>query len=122
MMAPDPQPYLDQLETALMAAALAATTDGPQRKRLKAQWVIGTYNAAAFGLKALGVQPGRLEWMPDGHGHALIWFSPTGLTCHLGKVYSQLNGTWAALVVAGVGDGEIEAMGRAEWAVSRLTG
>lgn len=120
-MMTDPQPYLDQLETAMMAAALADTTDGAQRKRLIGRWLIGTYNAAAFGLDH-DARPGMLAWSPDGDGHALTWLSPTGLACHLGKVYEQPNGTWAALVVAGVGDGVIEAMGRVEWAVCRLTG
>lgn len=113
--------YLGQLETALMSAALADITDGRQRAALLSQWIVGTFNAASYGL-APGEKPGALAWGPDGSGHALIWLSPTGLACHLGKVYEQPNGTWAALVVAGAGDGAIEAMGRVEWAVCRLTG
>ena len=113
--------YLDQLETALMSAALADTTEGKQRKALISQWLIGTFNAAALGLKAYGVKPGRLDWQPDGTGHALTWSSPTGLACHLARVYAQPNGTWVALAVAGVADDLLEAMGRAEWAICRLT-
>ena len=114
--------YLDQLENALMSAALADITDGPQRKALRSRWLIGMYNAAAFGLKAYGINPGRLEWTHEGEGQRLMWTSPTGLSCHLARVYAQPNDTWAAVVVAGVKDQLLEAMCQAEWAVCRLTG
>ena len=113
--------FFDDLENALMAAALAATTHGKQRNALLSRWLIGTFNAAAYGLKVLGIQPGILNWEPDGEGQRLVYLSPTGLACALARVYEQPNGSWAALVVAGVADHLLEAIGRAEWAVARLT-
>lgn len=125
---PRPDPNVErikgELDNAMLAMALAeageAETD--TRKELHARWLWGTFQAAAHGLNILGITEGYglLEWQPDRDGMRLIWHSPTGLICPLARLYPQANGTWAAMVVAGVKDSPEEAMAAAEWAVSRL--
>lgn len=114
--------YWEELESALMASTLATSTDvGPERKRaLLEVWVQGVFNAAAAGLIVAG--QGELAWFEDGPRRDLVYRSPSGLTCPLARVYPQPDGSWAALVIAGVRDDEGAAMARAEWALTRLTG
>lgn len=114
--------YRADLESALLSAALAQAANPAERQRLYANWLLGTFNATAFGLEGMGEGAGLLQWLPEGEGHRLIWLGPTGFACPLARVYAQPDGTWAALVVAGVRGELLEAMGAAEWAVSRLAG
>lgn len=115
--------YFDDIESALMAATIAGGTDStPERKRALLSLVL----ANSFGAAVAGYSPrlhgaGALSWHDEGTLRHLSYQSPTGLMCHLGRVYLQPNGTWAALVVAGVGMDEHEAMAKAEWAIARLT-
>ena len=113
--------YWEELESALMASTLATSTDaGPERKRaLLEVWVQGVFNAAAAGLIVAG--QGELAWFEIGPRRDLIYRAPSGLTCPLVRVYPQEDGSWAALVVAGVRDDDCAAMARAEWALTRLT-
>jgi len=53
--------------------------------------------------------------------YRLAWHSPYGPIMMLAQVYRQENGFFAAVVVAGVKDNAPEAMGAAEWALSRLS-
>jgi hypothetical protein len=63
-----------------------------------------------------------LEWIPAGPEHdKLAWHAPCGVTMLLAHVYGQENGTFAAVVVAGVKDDIHQAMGAAEWAIARLS-
>jgi hypothetical protein len=115
--------YAAELEGALLARALA-NAGGLSDERAKAmlgQWLQGTFNAAAFGIPLLK-EGGLLEWERDSSGLRLTWTMPGGLQCPLARLYPQEDGTWAALVVAGVRDDPAEAMVAAEWGISRLTG
>ncbi len=119
-----PSRYTDQLENALMAKAFAdlGTDDEQDRKSLLSNWLMGTFNSESLHLKTPQTGRGILDWQPDGSkNHRLIWRSPTGLSCPLAQVYQQDDGTWASLVVAGVREDLIEALGAAEWAITRLT-
>lgn len=113
--------FAAELESALLAQALAETAGLPDEraKALLGLWVAGTFNATANGLEGIG--RGVLDWQPDGTGYRLIWCAPSGIACPLARIYPQENDTWAALIVAGVRDGLIEAMAAAEWGISRLT-
>ena len=115
--------FAAQLETALLAQALAETGSLPDErtKALLAEWLLGTYNASAIALPGVGGAPGDLRWEPDGSCFRLTWYMAAGLACPLARLYPQANGTWAALILAGVKDELIEAMAAAEWGVSRLT-
>jgi hypothetical protein len=114
--------YLTDLDSAILAETLAAGSSLPieRQKALRRLWAIGKFNAAAFGLDGAGAS-GELEWMTHGEQLRLLYRNPLGPSCFLAQCYRQPNGTWAALVVAGVGEDRYEAMARAEWAVSRLT-
>ncbi|MGP2490309.1 hypothetical protein ACTDI4_01590 [Mesorhizobium sp. PUT5] len=115
--------YTEQLESALMARALAdagALPDERTRAMLSC-WIVGVFNSAAAELRTLAEGRGELSWQLEGDGFRLVWQSPTGLACHLARVYPQANDTWAALIVAGVRDDVDEAMAAAEWGVSRLS-
>lgn len=113
--------FTAQLESALLAQALAETGGLPDErtKELLSLWIAGSFNASALGLESIG--RGALDWQPDGAGFRLIWYMPSGIACPLARLYQQENGTWAALIVAGVRNDLIEAMAAAEWGVSRLT-
>jgi len=115
--------YWQNLETALMARTIEATADLPpeRRKALLSVWLQGVFDAAAVGLPQQFNQDGLLVWTEHGSLRHLTYHAPTGFSCHLGRVYPQPNGTWAALVIAGVADDEHTAMAKAEWAISRLT-
>lgn len=115
--------YTEQLESALMARALAeagALPDERTRAMLSC-WILGNFNFAAAGLRSIAQGRGFLTWEPDGNGFRLVWQSPTGFACPLARLYPQENDTWAALIVAGVRDDVHEAMAAAEWGVARLT-
>lgn len=115
--------YTAQLESALMARALAETGALPDERTaaMLSCWMVGNFNAAAAGLLSIGEGRGLLSWEPDGAGFRLVWQSPTGLACPLARLYPQDNDTWAALIVAGVRDDVHGAMAAAEWGVSRLS-
>lgn len=117
--------WLERLETAMMAATLAATADlgADEKQRLLKVWLHGTFNAAAAGLDLrTGCGAGLLEWRDaDEERLDLIYRAVTGFSCSLGRVYRQPNGSWASLVIAGVRDTPEEAQAAAEWAVSLLT-
>lgn len=116
--------FAGQLETALMARALAELGSLPEERvnALLRDWLIGDFNARSSDLDGKGSGRGQLAWEPEQRsGDRLVWTMPSGLACPLARLYPQENGTWAALVVAGVRDGLIEAMAAAEWGVPRLT-
>lgn len=115
--------YAAELESALLARALSEAgglAAGGARTML-AQWLNGTFNAAALGVPLLGTG-GPLEWEREHSGFRLVWQMPGGIACPLARLYPQGDGSWVALVVAGVKPDPSEAMAAAEWAVSRLTG
>jgi hypothetical protein len=125
--APDPlaDSYLERLESAAMAATFAASSDLPEarRKALFRLWLDGTFNAASHGIDVRhGCGAGLLVWEQAGATqHDLIYRAVTGINCNLGRAYRQPDGSWAALVIAGIGESLEEAQAAAEWAVSRLT-
>ena len=114
--------FAADLESALLAQALAETAAlGPERtKALLRCWLAGAFNASAQHIGEAGLK-GTLNWEPERDGHRLIWYTPAGLACPLARIYPQENGTWAALIVAGVKDDLLEAMLSAEWGIARLT-
>lgn len=115
--------YTAELESALLARALADTGNLPDEraKALLASWLAGTFNAAMAALgESIATGRGDLAWQPDGTGYRLVWLAPTGLACPLARIYDQEDGTWAALVVAGVRGDPAAAMIAAEWGISRL--
>lgn len=114
--------YAADLDNAMLCMALseAGEAETETRKAIYSRWIFGSFNAAAYGLKGIGQGYGILDWQPDRDGYRLIWTSPTGTACPLARLYPQANGTWAAMIVAGVKDDLPEAMASAEWAVSRL--
>lgn len=114
--------FAAELESALLARALAETGGLPDEraKALLALWLAGTFNATAAAIASIGEGRGVMAWEPDGSGYRLTWYAPTGLACPLARLYPQEDGTWAALIVAGVRSDAAEAMIAAEWGVSRL--
>lgn len=115
--------FTAELENALLAISLAelGTLPDERVRALLSTVYRGWFNAAAFSVPHEIGAYGRIEWEPEGNGHRLVWYAPAGLACPLARVYPQADGSWAALVVAGVKDDAIEALAQAEWAVSRLT-
>jgi len=114
--------FTAELESALFARALA-DAGGQSDERLRAllsAWLCGTFNASAVGLLSICEGRGHTAWEPEGNGYRLTWYAPTGQACALARMYEQENGTWAALIVAGVRDDPAAAMMAAEWGVSRL--
>lgn len=124
--APDPirDFYLERLESAAMSMTLAASSDLPDddRKAIYRQWLDGTFNAASHGLDVrYGCGAGLLVWQQGGPTqHDLIYRAVTGMNCNLGRAYRQPDGSWAALVIAGVRGSLEEAQAAAELAVARL--
>ena len=121
---PDFARYREQWESALLAGTVARTVslDDPDRRELLRVWVAGLFNAAAFGVEGEAEGSGFLDWQMSGPTHYdLIYRSACGVACSLGRAYEQPNGTWAALVIAGVKDDLPEAMAAAEWAIARLS-
>jgi hypothetical protein len=124
--APDFARYREQWESALLAQTIGETSDLSlqDRKRIHAVWLLGLFNGLAFaaadedGPQGSGV----LDWRQAGPTqYDLIYHAPYGMSCVLGRAFEQPDGSWAALVIAGVRDGFPEAMGAAEWAISRLS-
>lgn len=115
--------YWADLESALMARAIAANSNLPpeRQKALRRLWALGSYNAAAYGLEQGFAGHGDLVWTPEGDGYRLTYHAPYGLVCPLARIYRQDDETWAALIVAGVRDNPAAAMEAAAWGVSRLT-
>ena len=120
---PQAERFWEALEAAMLAKTIEHAADLPpeRRKALLGLWVQAVFDAAAAGLPAVAGQ-GLLTWHEQETIRHLIYEAPNGFSCSLGRAYLQPNGTWAALVVAGVGMNEFEAMAKAEWAISRLTG
>lgn len=114
-------------ESALLAAAIRENTelDPLQHKRLLHAWLPGLFNAAAGGIDTDDRRmPGNggFQWVPAGPGHyQLVWYAPYGVSMVLAKVYGQENGSYVAVVVAGVKDDPAEAMQAAQWAIARLS-
>lgn len=111
------------IEQALLAAALkGAGEDGTEAtKQVWAQWLRGMFTAAVFDITTVGESLMRWD-MSSPTTFDLHWHSPTGFVCALARVYQQPDGSWAALVNAGVGQsGPEEAMAKAEWATQLLT-
>lgn len=121
---PDFARYKEQWETGVMAAAISelADLDDSERAALARSWIISSYNGAAFGVYDQDDPfAGRMEWHQSGPTHYdLLYTGPFGVQCSLGRVYEQPNGTWAAMVIAGVKDELPGAIAAAEWAVARL--
>lgn len=115
--------FTAELESALLAQALFGTGGLPDERAqvLLSLWLRGTFNATVLDLRSIGDGRGTLAWEPDGTGYRLTWYAPTGMACPLARIYPQDNGSWAALVVAGVRDDAGAAMAAAEWGVSLLT-
>jgi len=116
--------YKDQWETGVMAAAVSAmaSLDPDERQALLKRWIIDSYNGASSGIAAeAGDFTAAIEWAQSGPTHFdLLYEGPFGMKLSLGRAYQQPNGTWAAMVIAGVKDELEGAMASAEWAISRL--
>lgn len=114
--------YAAALESALLARALADTGGLPSERAraLLRDWIAGVFNAHAAAIDC-DLGSGTLAWMPDRDGFRLVWTMASGLVAPLARLFPQPDGSWAAMVVAGVRDTPEEAMLAAEWAVARLT-
>lgn len=117
--------YKDQWETALLAGLLSeqSTLPAPERTKLLSRWIIGVFNGASFAAADSNcTDKGVLDWRQAGPTqYDLIYTAPYGIGCSLARVYEQPGGSWAALVIAGVKDELLEAIGAAEWAIARLS-
>lgn len=124
MRARDFQRYKAHWETGVMAAAAEAlaSLDDEERGALLRRWIIDSYNGASSGITAESdTVSGRFEWRQTGPTHYdLLYEGPFEMRCAVGRAYEQPNGTWAAMVIAGVQDDLSEAMASAEWAIARL--
>lgn len=121
---PDFSRYRAQWETALMAQTIGevASLDASERKEILRAWLQGVYNGASFAAGSELTSSGNLDWRAAGPSQFdLIYRSSYGFACSLGRAYRQPDGTWAALVIAGVKDDLPAAMAAAEWAVARLS-
>lgn len=120
---PHAERFWDDLESALMAAAIAHQADlrAERIKALRRLWLRGTFNAFAVGPVAGPAGGGKLEWITNGEEVRLHYTSPRGLQCHLARVYRQPDDSFAAIVVAVVANDPYQAMATAEWAIARLT-
>ena len=116
--------YRAQWETGVMASALAhlADLDAAERKALCRSWVLSAYNGAAFGVyDSHEPLAGNIEWVQAGPTqYDCLYTGPYGVKCALGRVYEQPDGSWAAMIIAGVKDSYLEALASAEWALARL--
>jgi len=117
--------HRESWESALLAAAARENTelDPRQHKRLLRVWLPGLFNGAASGVDEREIPGnGSFQWLPAGPGHyQLIWHAPYGVSIVLAKVFRQDDGSFAAIVVAGVKGDPAEAMQAAQWAIARLT-
>ncbi|MCP4367705.1 MAG: hypothetical protein GY797_06280 [Deltaproteobacteria bacterium] len=121
---PDFSRYREQWESGVLAAAIGelASLDNSERKALSRSWLLSSYNGAAFGVyDERDVLHGKIDWVQAGPTqYDCLYTGPYGVKCSLGRVYEQPNGSWAALVIAGVNDDYLQAIGSAEWAITRL--
>lgn len=117
--------HREDWESALLAAAARENTelDPLQHKRLLRVWLPGLFNAASHdACERSAPARGGFQWVPAGPEHyQLIWHAPYGVSMVLAKIYRQDNGSYAALVIAGVKDDPAEAMQAAQWAIARLS-
>lgn len=124
-VAPDFRRYREQWENALLSQTLFDYGQGDDRQRrdLARAWFVGLFNGhAAHVLEEPSEGFGALDWVQASQTQFdLVYSAPYGARYPLGRVYEQPNGTWGALVIAGVKDDPSEAMAAAEWAVSRLS-
>ena len=121
---PDFSRYRNQWESAALAAALSSVSlDEFERRELVRTWMNGSFNGAAFGVYDLaGLGQSTLEWAQVGPSqYDFMYASIYGVRMPLGRVYGQPDGSWAALVIAGVKDDMEGAMAAAEWAIAKLT-
>lgn len=123
-VAPDFRRYREQWESALLSLAMYEYTHtaDADRRDLCRSWFPGLFNGhAAHVLEGPADGFRSLEWRQAGPSQFdLIYTAPYGLQCSLARVYRQPDGSWAAMVIAGVRDDPHEAMAAAEWGVSRL--
>lgn len=120
---PDFERYRERWENALLAKLISEQSDldEGERQELFKNWFLGLFNAAAARDFDRGAD-GQLEWVQAGPTqYDFLYTSPYGLTCSLARIYEQPNGTWGALVIAGVTDDQWSAMAAAEWAIARLS-
>ncbi len=120
---PDSDRYQDQWETSILAATMKAAADlsEEEQRNLARVWLIGTFNASGFDIEQ-DLPYGTIEWDQAGPTQFdCIYTGYRGLKCKIARVYEQPNGSWAAMVIAGVKDDKFEAFANAEWAISRLT-
>ncbi|MBU6408720.1 MAG: hypothetical protein KGS44_16605 [Alphaproteobacteria bacterium] len=62
-----------------------------------------------------------LEWRQAGPSQwELVYTALTGIQCSLRRIYQQPDGSWGALVIAGVKDDHHAALAAAEWAIAKL--
>lgn len=116
--------YREQWEASLLASVIAGMADlsVADRKEALRGIYLGGFNGAAFGVyDGDELSGGALEWTQAGpQQFDLVYSGRSGIHCNLGRVYAQPNGSWAALVIAGVKDDLSAAMASAEWAIARL--
>jgi hypothetical protein len=117
--------YRAQWESALLAQTVADTVslEPEERKDILRVWMQGVYNAAAFAAEGeTEGSHGDMDWRAaSATQFDLIYRSRHGFAWSLGRAYQQPNGSWAALVIAGVKDDLLGAMAAAEWAIARLS-
>src|SRR5690606_19751722 len=121
-VAPDFRRYRAQWESALLSLTLSdyrADARDTDRRDLHRAWFVGLFNGHASHVLEDAADGFRsLEWQQAGPTQIdLIYTAPYGLRCSLGRVYAQPDGSWAALVIAGVRDDPDAAMAAAEWAI-----
>lgn len=123
-VAPDFRRYRDQWESALLSQALAALGQlaPEEQKALRRNWFVGIFNGHATHCIEAAIEGFQaLDWRQAGPTQFdLLYTAPFGAQCALGRVYEQPDGSWGALVIAGVKDDLTEAMAAAEWAVTKL--
>ena len=122
---PDFGRYREQWENAALLAALTHSgLDEDERAALIRNWIQGSFNGAAFGVYDLmGLGQAALDWVQAGPTQFdLLYTSIYGVCMPLGRVYQQPDGSWGALVIAGVKEDVSEAMAAAEWAIAKLAG
>lgn len=117
--------YKDQWETGVLAATLESLADltDQDRRDLVRTWLIGAFNGSSSGIYASpDDHSGSLDWIQAGPTQFdCIYTGPMGVKCSLARIYEQPNGSWAALVIAGVKEDQYAAIGAAEWALARLS-
>ncbi len=121
---PEFERYRDRWENALLAKLLSeqSSLEPDERRDLFKNWFQGIFNAvAAHALDPEASGVGEIEWKHAGPTQFdCVYTSPYGLKCVLSRVYEQPDGSWGALVIAGVTDDQWSAVASAEWAISRL--